>query len=98
VFFNGLSTSGNSGGWVSERLDLANVPTLGNLLGRHQVWIAFIFESNDIATYPEGVYVDNMVLRKCLAARCVDAAGMAPESDWQVSPLPLGTATLHLEK
>jgi hypothetical protein len=62
--FYGTRTTGNSGGWTSENFDLTNVYTLGNLLGRSEVWIAFVFASDSSITYPEGAYVDNIVLRK----------------------------------
>lgn len=62
--FYGPSASGNSGGWDSYTFDLTNVGTLGNLLGRSSVWIAFVFDTDASVTYPEGVYVDNIVLRK----------------------------------
>ncbi|MCS7061424.1 MAG: S8 family serine peptidase [Anaerolineae bacterium] len=68
--FYGSGTSGNTSGWVSRTLDLANVPTLGNLLGQSQVWIALVFESDGSVNYPNGAYVDNIVLRKCTSASC----------------------------
>lgn len=77
IHFQGNSASDSSNGWVSRRLDLSSVPGLGSLLGRTQVWIALVFESDQIGSYPEGAYVDNIVLRKCTASRCVDAPGAA---------------------
>jgi hypothetical protein len=62
--FYGSSVSGNSGGWTSDNFDLTDVYTLGNLMGQSQVWIAFMFASDSSITYPEGAYVDNIVLRK----------------------------------
>ncbi len=55
-------------------LDLSAVPTVGNLLGQTQVWIAFEFYSDDINAVAEGAYVDNVVLRKCEATSCATAA------------------------
>lgn len=63
--FYGYATSGNTQGWVDKSLDLANVPTLGNLLGRSQVWVALGFYSNGSVSYAEGGYVDDVVLRQC---------------------------------
>ena len=74
VFFWGASTNGvdfygmmASGDWSSwrtgERLDLSAVPTLGNLLGRNQVWIAFAFGSDSSFT-DQGSFVDDVLLRK----------------------------------
>jgi hypothetical protein len=62
--FYGYYISGNSSGWGDQTLDLANVPTLGDLTGEANVWIALIFTSDSSTTYSEGVYVDNIVLRK----------------------------------
>ena len=62
--FYGSSVSGDTGGWGSGNLDLTNVYTLGNLLGQPSVWIAFIFATDYSVTYPEGAYVDNIVLHK----------------------------------
>ncbi len=64
INFYGNCTSGNSGGWIDMGLDLSDVHTLGSLLGEPQVWIAFVFDSDDGVNNPEGAYVDNIVLRK----------------------------------
>lgn len=45
--------------------DLSNVYRLGNLLGRPQVWVELWFFSDASVNYPEGAYVDNIILRKC---------------------------------
>jgi len=74
-WFYGPFASGDSGGWQSERFDLTNVDTLGNLAGRSQVWIGFAFETDGYRNYREGAFVDNIVLRK-------SATGSAgPESE-----------------
>jgi len=89
VFFWGASTNGTNyygtaatGDWSSwttgEMLDLSAVPTLGNLLGESQVWIAFVFGSDESITY-EGSYVDNVLLRKQVGA-------VAGESERPASP------------
>lgn len=65
TYFYGYAVSGNPQGWGDESLNLANVPTLGNLLGRSQVWVALIFSSNGSTAYAEGGYVDDVVLRQC---------------------------------
>jgi uncharacterized protein YegL len=77
--FYGNCDSGNTNGWTDKVLDLTIVPILGNLIGRYTVWVALIFEGNGSTNYPEGGYVDNVVLRKCTAASC--PAGVAPASD-----------------
>ncbi len=63
--FHGWCTTGTAN-WIDRELDLTNVPTLGNLLGQPQVWIALIFTSDLSNNYPEGGYVDNVLLRKCI--------------------------------
>jgi hypothetical protein len=65
--FYGWSRSGNRGGWVSLTFDLTDVPTLGNLCGQAQVWIAFIFQSNESNT-GDGAFIDDVVLRKYAGA------------------------------
>jgi len=57
--FSGWEYSGNSQGWVGDSIDLTNVPDLGNVCGRSQVWIAFRFVSDSSVTY-EGAYVDEV--------------------------------------
>jgi hypothetical protein len=60
--FYGPSVSGNSGGWVEQTFDLANVPTIGDVAGEEQVWIAFVLES-DWTIQDEGTYIDDFRLR-----------------------------------
>ncbi len=62
--FYGNRVSGDSGGWSEVNFDLTNVYSLGNLTGQPEVWIAFAFISDQSITYPEGAYVDDIVLRK----------------------------------
>ena len=57
--FSGYVTSGDSDGWQLEGIDFSDVPTLGNLLGEDEVYIAFIFESDGSVTY-EGAWVDEV--------------------------------------
>lgn len=61
--FHGNWWSGDTQGWRTESIDLAAVPNLGSVLGRAQVWIALVFQS-DAATQLEGVYVDDVILEK----------------------------------
>ncbi len=80
--YYGPGDSGNSQGWVDRSLDLTNVPTLGNVCGRSQVWIAFIFTSDASGT-AEGAYVDEVSITGsggaaarwgCLGWRSLDSA------------------------
>jgi hypothetical protein len=57
--FYGWGESGTSNGWVSRSRDLTAVPTLGNVCGKSQVWIAFEFTS-DASIVAEGAYVDEV--------------------------------------
>jgi hypothetical protein len=68
--FSGTCGTGNTQGWVDGSLNLASVPTLGNLLGRSSVWIALLWVSDSSVVKPEGAYVDNVVLRKCTSGSC----------------------------
>ncbi|MFZ1730850.1 MAG: CARDB domain-containing protein [Bacteroidota bacterium] len=61
--FNGTYVSGDSYGFQSVDFDLKNVTSLGNLTGRSQVWIAFLFKS-DGSNQNMGAWVDDVVLRK----------------------------------
>ena len=78
--YSGTCTSGNSSGWTARVLDLEDVYTLGNLMGQPNVWVALIFNSDSTVTYPEGAYVDNIVLRKCTSATCPGTSSAAPDS------------------
>jgi len=61
--YYGWRTSGTATTWESTYFDLKTVPTLGNLCGRSEVWIAFYFCSDGSSSY-EGAYVDDITLRK----------------------------------
>ena len=76
--FYGYQTSGNSGGWVSGSLDLTAIPTLGNVTGQPQVWIAFAFTS-DYSVEDEGAYVDEIFLQKNV--------GTSGPADIRIDPL-----------
>lgn len=64
--FYGDFFSGNSNGWQVDTLDLKNVPTLGNVTGRSQVWIGMWFDT-DYANlnYEEGAFIDDILLATC---------------------------------
>jgi hypothetical protein len=78
--------SGSTGGWIDRTLDLASVPTLGNLTGRSQVWIGVIFKTDLSINFPEGAYVDNIVVRKY-------TSGPGPVQTPTPTPSPTVTAT-----
>ena len=86
--FYGDCWTGNSGGWRDLALDLGNVYTIGDLRGKPQVWIAFLFDTDDSTHYGEGSYVDDVVLRKCVGGQCSEGAPTAQsiDSHFKVSP------------
>jgi hypothetical protein len=86
--YYGITTTGSTAGWEFRELDLTNVPTLGDLTGYSNVWIALVFISDGSITYPEGAYVDNILLRKFVGLRSTSAEEALP-------PLP---STAHEEE
>jgi len=78
--FYGWGTSGDSGGWVSQSFDLTTAPTLGNLCGEAEVWIAFVFTS-DHSIFDEGAFIDDIELRKY-----VGSANTPPNTPSNPSP------------
>jgi hypothetical protein len=87
--FYGYYTSGNSGGWMDRTLNLRSVPTLGNLMGQPNVWIALRFFSNGSTNYAEGGYVDDVVLRKCMAPGCMGLSSASSDpSNSQIVETP----------
>ncbi len=72
--YYGYYIAGNTGGWVTRVMDLSNVGGLGNLIGRPSIWVAIRFYSDGAGSWPEGAYVDDLVLRKCMpGAMCVSS-------------------------
>jgi len=69
--FNGYYTNGTTAGyptmWHNMEFDLTTVPTLGNLCGQPQVWIAFLFQS-DLSNTMRGAYLDDVTIRRNVAA------------------------------
>lgn len=64
--FYGLGWTGESGGWMQDEFDLTAVPTLGNLCGQSNVWVAFIFNSDGTGNESEGAYVDEITIRRLI--------------------------------
>ena len=88
--FSGSCSTGNSNGWVDRTLDLSNVPELGNLLGRSQVWVALAFISDGSIVKTEGAYPDEIVLRKCMSASCpATSLASADPPDSQLVEFPM---------
>jgi serine protease len=72
--FFGNCYYGGVSAWSDQTLDLANVPTLGSLLGQPQVWVAVLFKSDTSTVRAEGAFVDNFIVRKCLGGNCTPPA------------------------
>jgi hypothetical protein len=87
-FYGWCSSGTTSGAWDDETFDLTNVPTLGNLLGQSNVWIAVTFGSDDSIVNPEGAYVDNLVLRKCTGGVCAGSSPTVEADDDRVVKFP----------
>jgi len=88
--FYGTCTSGNSNGWIDRVLDFSNVHQLGNLLGQRQVWVSLYFYSDSSITYPEGAYVDNVILRKCpVGATCPAGSSLSIPANSRLTEFPL---------
>jgi len=60
--FSGWGYSGYSDGWIDVSLDLSGV------CGEDEVWIAFIFLSDESMGY-KGAFIDDVVLRKYLGVK-----------------------------
>ncbi|HPC83413.1 MAG TPA: PKD domain-containing protein [Thermoanaerobaculaceae bacterium] len=59
--FSGLYTTTNTSGFQRRTQDLSNWGSAGNMLGKSNVWIAFVYKS-DGANRFEGAYLDNVTL------------------------------------
>jgi hypothetical protein len=88
IHYPGFALSGISTGWDGYRIDLSD------FTGQPQVWIAFVFQSDDAIT-GEGAYVDDVILHGTDAApasapvriRPLDdscTSDTTPDFDWAV--------------
>jgi uncharacterized protein YkwD len=97
--FSGYQYADDSGSWGQATLDLANVPTLGDLTGRSAVWIALVFSSDGSVSYADGAHADNIVVRKYVTAAAqssdMDSAAGAPTLSQGLDTLVGVEAHLH---
>ena len=92
--FHGYQTTGRNQSWECDTFDLTDVPQLGNLCGEPQVWIGFLFDS-DINTHYEGVYLDDIVVRKNSGGGGgVDLVAYQP-SGWDFPIVPSNVTGTH---
>jgi hypothetical protein len=91
--FYGYRTSGNATSWQTTDFDLKTVPTLGNLCGQTQVWIAFAFSSDNSNEY-EGAYIDDVILQKYTSAGQPDLTYYQP-SGWDFPIVPSNVTGTH---
>ncbi len=68
--FRGYCLTYQTGDWSPLTFDLDNDLTGVNMLGQPQVWIALRFTSDEAGNAPEGAYVDDVVIRKCVGGTC----------------------------
>jgi hypothetical protein len=67
-------------GWGPVPLFHLDNEQLGfNMLGYDTVWVALYFRNVGTITVPEGAYVDNFVIRKCVGGLCPTATGAGAE-------------------
>ncbi|OGU06611.1 MAG: hypothetical protein A2075_08490 [Geobacteraceae bacterium GWC2_58_44] len=91
--YYGYQVSGDHNSWRSKVFDLSNVPTLGNLNGKTQVWLAFQFVSDGTDSGPayQGAYIDDIAISN-EAGGSADLAVYKP-SNWN-NTIPVGTSLL----
>lgn len=65
AIYHGVCRTGKTNGWEDMVLDLSNVPEMGNLLGREQVWVGVQFKGEGTGTRPIGAYVDDVQVKLC---------------------------------
>lgn len=69
-YFYGTCYTYDTSGWEDFVLDLTDVYIIGDLRGQPNVWVALRFFSDGTINDPVGVYVDNLIVRKCSSGVC----------------------------
>lgn len=72
-----------SDGWLPITIDFADVPGLGNVLGRSQVWIVFhVFRDFDWIGYRvEGAWIDDVLITKSTVGSLDPPTGVSATTD-----------------
>ena len=66
--FDGYCFTGDWGGWHEYTFNLREpIYNFYNFLDKPQVWVAFSMMTDDYIHFPEGAYVDDITLRRCIA-------------------------------
>jgi M6 family metalloprotease-like protein len=74
-YYTEILYTGNSGGWQFEAFDINDPLRDGSIsyLNLPTVWVRFRLETDPSINYPEGAYLDNILLRKCTTSTCSGA-------------------------
>jgi immune inhibitor A len=70
-----IQYTGNSNGWQFEAFDINDPLRDGSIsyLNLPSVWVRFRLETDPNINLPEGAYLDNILLRKCMTGACSGA-------------------------
>ena len=77
--YDGACLTYQPDGWGPVTFRLDDALTSVDMRGQPEVWIAFEFVSNESVHFPEGAYVDDVVVRKCAGGICPTAASAGAE-------------------
>lgn len=106
VSINGTSFTGwflaGSYDWGGVTFDLTDVGSLGDITGEPQVWVGFSFQSSASTHYAEGVYLDDIQVRKFIpdvptatpTATTTATATVTPTYNPAATPTATATATM----
>jgi serine protease len=81
--FSGFQNYGVSGGWDQKTLDLTDHA------GKSEVWVAFKFGSDSDTTLPNGVFLDDVVLRMCTSNCPTSLAASPGEANPNLAEIPV---------
>ena len=78
---------GNSNGWISKSLNLADIYNDGtvDLTGDSTVWLSLIFFSDSTISYPGGGFVDNLTILRCPGTCAVETNSASQDNPYSQS-------------